>query len=57
MLSETLELLQKGSINLKPVFADLSHAQIVDGLRTRLEAYWRDEWPFNQLVKDNDPLS
>ena len=57
MLRETLKLLQKGSINLKPVFADLSRAQIVDGLRTQLEAYWRDEWPFNQPVKDNDPLS
>ena len=31
--------------------------RLLDGLRTQLEAYWRDEWPFNQPVKDNDPLS
>jgi hypothetical protein len=55
MLREKLELLPKDTI--KPPFKDLSCAQVVDDLRRQLEAYWRNEWPFNQQVTDNDPLA
>jgi hypothetical protein len=34
----------------------LTQAQIVNGLRNQLHAYWCGEWPFDQQVKDGDPL-
>ena len=55
MLHKKLELLPKDTN--KPSFKDLSHVQVDDDLRTQLEAYWRNKWPFNQQVKDNDPLA
>ena len=35
----------------------LTAAQIVDGLRVQLDAFWRNEWPFDQQVENNDALS
>jgi hypothetical protein len=55
MLREKLRLFPKGLI--EPALKDLSPVQIVDDLRHQLDAYWRNEWPFNQPVKDNDPLA
>jgi hypothetical protein len=35
----------------------LTPAQIVDGLRRQFDAYWRNEWPFDQHVENHDPLA
>jgi hypothetical protein len=48
MLREKLALLLKDTI--APPFKDLLRAQVVDDLRTQLEANWRNKWPFNQQV-------
>ncbi|KAG0700235.1 ribonuclease H-like domain-containing protein, partial [Suillus ampliporus] len=42
--------------SFEPLLKDLSQAQVVDGLRHQLEAFWRNEWPFNEPVKDGNPL-
>jgi cytochrome b len=39
------------------IFKVLSAADIVSGLRHQIEAFWRDEWPFDQQVKDGNPLA
>ena len=58
--SERLNLVLTGwppmLLTIKPPFKDLSHEQVVDDSRMQLEAYGRNECPFNQQVKDNDPL-
>ena len=40
-----------------PALMQLTTAQIVDGLRHQIDAYWRGEWPFDQKVENNDPLA
>jgi hypothetical protein len=42
-----------------PILAlkQLAAAEIVDGLRVQLDAFWWNEWPFDQQVENNDPLS
>jgi hypothetical protein len=40
-----------------PALQQLTPAQIVDGLRRQLDAYWRNEWPFDQQVENHDPLA
>ncbi|KAG2116350.1 hypothetical protein BD769DRAFT_1778182 [Suillus cothurnatus] len=34
-----------------------SAAEVASGLRHQLEAFWHGEWPFNQQVKDGNPLA
>jgi hypothetical protein len=42
-----------------PILAlkQLTAAEIVDGLRVQLDAFWQNEWPFDQQVENNNPLS
>ena len=40
-----------------PALKQLTSSQIVDGLRHQLDAYWHNEWPFDQQVDDNNPLN
>jgi hypothetical protein len=35
----------------------LTSVQIIDGLRHQLNAYWCNEWLFDQQVNDNNPLT
>ncbi|KAG1842728.1 hypothetical protein F4604DRAFT_1689823 [Suillus subluteus] len=39
------------------IFKVLSVAEIASGLCHQTEAFWHDEWPFNQQVKDGNPLA
>ncbi|KAG1891136.1 ribonuclease H-like domain-containing protein [Suillus subluteus] len=39
------------------IFKVLSAAEIASGLRHQIEAFWCDEWPFNQQVKEGNPLA
>jgi hypothetical protein len=41
---------------IEPLFKELSPSEVVDGLRHQLEAFWHNEWPFKEPVKDGDPL-
>ena len=41
---------------IEPLFKELSPSEVVDSLRHQLEAFWRNEWPFKEPVKDGDPL-
>jgi hypothetical protein len=41
---------------IEPLFKELSPSEVVDGLRHQLEAFWRNELPFKEPVKDRDPL-
>jgi hypothetical protein len=40
-----------------PALKQLTAAQIVDGLRVQLDAFWLNEWPFDQQLENDDPLS
>ncbi|KAF7985089.1 hypothetical protein HWV62_8971 [Athelia sp. TMB] len=40
-----------------PAFANLQLADIVEGLKQQLPAFWQGEWPFNQpSIEGGDPL-
>ncbi|KAG2138776.1 hypothetical protein BD769DRAFT_1637810 [Suillus cothurnatus] len=45
------------SVLATSIFKVLSAAEVASGLRHQLEAFWHGEWPFNQQVKDGDPLA
>ena len=42
---------------MHPIFREMDAAQIVDDLSHQMEAYWRNEYPFNIPVKDGNPLA
>jgi hypothetical protein len=43
--------------HMHPIFREMDAAQIVVDLRHQIEAYWRNEYPFNIPVKDGNPLA
>ncbi|KAG2079898.1 ribonuclease H-like domain-containing protein [Suillus cothurnatus] len=45
------------SVLATSIFKVLSAAEVASGLRHQLEAFWHGEWPFNQQVKDGNPLA
>jgi len=55
MLCEKLERLPMDFIG--PAFKNLSCALVVANLRSQLEAFWWNEWLFDQQVEGNDPLA
>jgi hypothetical protein len=42
---------------MHPVIKELGAVKTVEGFRTQLQAFWRNEWPFNQPVVKGDPLA
>lgn len=40
-----------------PALANLQLADIVEGLKQQLPAFWRGDWPFDQPVEGGDPLA
>jgi hypothetical protein len=58
MLREILNYRQTHPDDLAdPALKDLSPAQMVDGLKNQLGAFWHNEWPFNQPVNNGNPLA
>jgi hypothetical protein len=50
-------MLQKELAHITTIFKVLTPAEIVNGLRHQVEAFWRSEWPFNEPIKDGNPLA
>lgn len=58
MLRDTLDRIQAfPNAADYPVIRSLPPAEVVNGLRVQLDAFWRGQWPFNEKLVDDNPLA